>query len=583
MKKLSIVLLTLILLFTTGCGNGGKPTKKQLTAEQTKFEEYLKDELIYYISLSKLNAHYAFKDLAPYGMENMEASLGSAQGYDYVALKESLGKLNAINKEWLTAQYQNTYDRYKLAIEEKLEFEGLDDYYFHFSPSFQTIYTILTLFTDFDIRNEQDIKDIIAYVVDSERYLDDCIELTKKQIEKGIIQSNDTLQGIIEQCQTFIGSGNKNAVTVIISKGIDEFDGISSEQKTEYKNQLKEAVNNHLMGGLKKVIALMKSTIGKATNSGTYSNWPDGKKYYEALLKTKTSSKMSAEQTKELLEKEIDYCLEQLAILEKADPEIRYSYSTFFDMSDPVEMIEQFKSQMSKFFPDPIVTTYEVDYLDYSISLPSVGGYYLIPPLDDYTHNRIKIGRGANFIMLAHEGFPGHLYQTTYELANNPTPSPILGFMDFTGFVEGWGTYTEYYAYLMITEEIEKAKIDYPTYSNRMDRALLALADILVNYDGLSKSELADYYVNKGWFKGDDEISYSNLIATFYSIVIEEPGFRVAYAAGRIMLLNLKEKAEEALGDKFDLVEFHKVILDTGTSTFEYLETKIDEYIASKK
>ena len=49
------------------------------------------------------------------------------------------------------------------------------------------------------------------------------------------------------------------------------------------------------------------------------------------------------------------------------------------------------------------------------------------------------------------------------------------------------------------------------------------------------------------------------------------------------MLLNLKEKAEEALGDKFDLVEFHKVILDTGNSTFEYLETKIDEYIASKQ
>jgi len=575
MKKLSIVLLTLILLFTTGCGNGGEPTEKQLTAEQTKFEEYLKDELIYYISLNKLDAHFAFKDLTPYGMENMEASLGSAQGYDYEALKESLGKLNAINKEWLTERYQNIYDRYKLAIEEKLEFEGLDDYNFLFSPSFQTVSMLLTSFTEFDIRNEQDIKDFIAYVVDSERYLDDCIELTKKQIEKGIIQSNYTLQGIIMQCQTFIDSGNKNAVTVVMSKRIDQFDGISSEQKTEYKNQLKEAVNNNLMGGLKNVISLMKSSMGKATNSSTYSNWPDGKKYYEALLKTKTSSKMSVEQTKQLLENEIDYCVEQLAILEKENPKLYFSYHVFFEMDDPVEMLEQLKSQMSKFFPDPIVTTYEVDYLDSSISLSSIAAYYLIPPLDDYTHSHIKVRHGADFITVAHEGFPGHLYQATYELANTPAPSPILGYMHFTGFVEGWATYAEYYAYSMSTDEITNAVIDYASYGNRLQRALIALVDILANYDGLSKSELIAYYTNKGW-----EALYAD---AYYSSSIEEPAFRISYATGRIMLLNLKEKAEEALGDKFDLVEFHKVILDTGNSTFEYLETKIDEYIASKK
>jgi len=575
MKKLSIVLLTLILLFTTGCGNGGKPTEKQLTAEQTKFEEYLKDELIYYISLNKLDAHFAFKDLTPYGMENMEASLGSAQGYDYVALKESLGKLNAINKEWLTERYQNIYDRYKLAIEEKLEFEGLDDYNFLFSPSFQTVSMLLTSFTEFDIRNEQDIKDFIAYVVDSERYLDDCIELTKKQIEKGIIQSNYTLQGIIMQCQTFIDSGNKNAVTVVMSKRIDQFDGISSEQKTEYKNQLKEAVNNHLMGGLKNVISLMKSSMGKATNSSTYSNWPDGKKYYEALLKTKTSSKMSVEQTKQLLENEIDYCVEQLAILEKENPKLYFSYHVFFEMDDPVEMLEQLKSQMSKFFPDPIVTTYEVDYLDSSISLSSIAAYYLIPPLDDYTHSHIKVRHGADFITVAHEGFPGHLYQATYELANTPAPSPILGYMHFTGFVEGWATYAEYYAYSMSTDEIANAVIDYASYGNRLQRALIALVDILANYDGLSKSELIAYYTNKGW-----EALYAD---AYYSSSIEEPAFRISYATGRIMLLNLKEKAEEALGDKFDLIEFHKVILDTGNSTFEYLETKIDEYIVSKQ
>ena len=562
-------------MFTTGCGNGGKPTEKQLTAEQTKFEEYLKDELIYYISLNKLDAHFAFKDLTPYGMENMEASLGSAQGYDYVALKESLGKLNAINKEWLTERYQNIYDRYKLAIEEKLEFEGLDDYNFLFSPSFQTVSMLLTSFTEFDIRNEQDIKDFIAYVVDSERYLDDCIELTKKQIEKGIIQSNYTLQGIIMQCQTFIDSGNKNAVTVVMSKRIDQFDGISSEQKTEYKNQLKEAVNNHLMGGLKNVISLMKSSMGKATNSSTYSNWPDGKKYYEALLKTKTSSKMSVEQTKQLLENEIDYCVEQLAILEKENPKLYFSYHVFFEMDDPVEMLEQLKSQMSKFFPDPIVTTYEVDYLDSSISLSSIAAYYLIPPLDDYTHSHIKVRHGADFITVAHEGFPGHLYQATYELANTPAPSPILGYMHFTGFVEGWATYAEYYAYSMSTDEIANAVIDYASYGNRLQRALIALVDILANYDGLSKSELIAYYTNKGW-----EALYAD---AYYSSSIEEPAFRISYATGRIMLLNLKEKAEEALGDKFDLVEFHKVILDTGNSTFEYLETKIDEYIASKK
>ena len=575
MKKLSIVLLTLVLLFTAGCGKK-TPTEEQLATEQAKFEEFLKDEMTYFLSLGKMSAHFALKDLSPYGLEDMEVSIGSAEDMDYAVLKESLNKLKAINRDWLTEKQQNFYDRYKLSTEETLSLEGLGDYDFYFSPSTGTNSNLLTMFTEFDIRNEQDIKDLIVYIIDSERYLNDCIEITKKQIEKGIIQADTTLDGVIKQCEEFINSGNKNAVTVILSTKIDQFDGISTAQKNEYKNQLKDAVNNHMMVGYKNVIALMQATKGKATNNSAYHNWADGKKYYEARLKIKTSSQLSVEQTKKLLENEIKNCISQLVNLGTNNESLWNFDPIDVGMTDAKQILDHLKGETSKYFPAPIETNYEVAFLDPSVTSESVAAYYLNPPMDDYTNNVIKVNPATSntlYTTLAHEGYPGHLYQITYEMANNF--NPLLYFIDFIGYTEGWAVYSESYSYSMAKVNIAEDVAAFDIYNSRLSTAMVALSDILVHYEGMSAEELGTYYTSL-------QLNAAN--APFiYDLVLSDPLMYVPYATGCVMFSDLKEKTEKALGDKFDLVEFHKVILDTGRAPFEYLEKIMDDYIASKK
>jgi len=575
MKKLSIVLLTLVLLFTAGCGKKA-PTEEQRATEQAKFEEFLKDEMTFFLSLGKMTAHFALKDLSPYGLEDMEVSIGSADETHYDILKESLSKLNAINRDLLTEKQQNFYDRYKLSTEETLSLEGLDDYDFYFAPSTGINSNLLTMFTEFDIRNEQDIKDLIVYVIDSERYLNECIEITRKQVEKGIIQADTTLEGIIKQCEAFINSGNKNSVTVILSSKIDQFDGISSEQKTEYKNQLKDAVNNNMMVGYKNVIAFMQENKGKATNNSAYHNWADGKKYYEARLKIKTSSKLSVEQTKKLLENEIKNCISQLIDLGTNNDSLWNFDEIDVGMTDAKQILEQLKGETSKYFPAPVETNYEVAFLDPSVTAESVSAYYLNPPMDDFTNNVIKVNPETNnalFTTLAHEGYPGHLYQITYEMANNF--NPILYYMDFIGYTEGWAVYSESYSYSMAKVDIAEDVAAFDAYNARLSTAMVALSDILVHYEGMSIEELGSYYTRL-------QLNASN--APFiYELVISDPLMYVPYSTGCVMFSDLKEKTEKALGNKFDLVEFHKVILDTGRAPFEYLEKVMDDYIASKK
>ena len=576
MKKLGIVLLTLVLLLT-GCGPS-KPTQgteEQLKAEQEKFEEYLKAEMTYYLSTSKMGAHFALKDLAPYGLENMEVSIGSADESDYNVFKESLGKLKEINRGWLTEGQQSYYDRYKLSLEETLTMEGLSDYSFYFSPSTGTNNNLLTLFTEFELRSEEDIKELILYIIDSERYLDDCIDITKKQIEKGIVQADSTLDGIIEQAEKFINSKDKNSVTVTICKQIDNFSGLSTKAKDDYKKQVKDAVNKYMMAGYEKVVALMKETKGKATNSSAYYNWADGKKYYEARLKIKTSSQLSVADTKKLLEKEINDCINGLVSLATANGALWDMEDVDFGMTDSKEILEHLESQTSMYFPDPVKTNYEVAFLDPSVTAESIAAYYLNPPMDDFTHNVIKVNPATSntlYTTLAHEGYPGHLYQITYEMENNF--NPILYFVDFIGYTEGWAVYTEAYSYSMSKKAVPADVAMFDSYNDRLNTAVMALTDILVHYDGLSVSELEGYYTTLNLNSGIAQL--------VYDIVLSDPLLYIPYSTGCIMMNNLRDKAEKALGDKFDAREFHKVILDTGRAPFEYLETKVDEYIASK-
>ena len=204
MKKIFVCLLSLSLLFM-GCSNSSNDIHSdKAIAEQTKFEEYLQEEFVEYLSSSKIGAHFSVVDLSAYGLEDMEVSLGEVEEYDFEGLKESIKELKSINRNYLTDSQKSYYDRYLTMLELNLEYEGLEDYAFIFSVNSGINTNLITIFTEYVLRSEEDIQDLIVYLEQTRDYIQQCLDMTQKQVDKGIIQSDYAIDGIIEQCERFL-------------------------------------------------------------------------------------------------------------------------------------------------------------------------------------------------------------------------------------------------------------------------------------------------------------------------------------------------------------------------------------------
>jgi uncharacterized protein (DUF885 family) len=198
---------------------------------------------------------------------------------------------------------------------------------------------------------------------------------------------------------------------------------------------------------------------------------------------------------------------------------------------------------------------------------------YLVPAMDNYKNNNIYINGDDKatlstiYTTVAHEGYPGHLYQCVY--FRNKKPAPIRNILNFLGYDEGWATYVEYLSYDY--SGIDKNLADLMAINSRMSLCIYSRADIAIHYEGWSKNTAVSYI--KSLFQ-DEQIAES-----IYDTLLEEPAVYLPYAIGYLEINNLKEKAESKLGDDFNVKDFHKFLLDIGPSQFDIIEDRMDIWI----
>ena len=240
------------------------------------------------------------------------------------------------------------------------------------------------------------------------------------------------------------------------------------------------------------------------------------------------------------------------------------------ELDDPYAVLNQLKEGIAEDFPASGELPFKVNYVPASMEEYMNPAYYILPPVDYLENNAIYINNKHSsddieqFVTLAHEGFPGHLYQTTYFYGKEP--SPIRKLFGFSGYTEGWGTYAEIYAYRLagLDEKMLRLNELNKTYT----LALYCLTDIGINYEGWTFEDTQE-------FLGVDEETCREV----YEMMVEEPALYLAYYGGYLEFVELRDKAEETLGDKFDLKEFHTFLLDIGPAQFEIIEERMEEWM----
>jgi Uncharacterized protein conserved in bacteria len=579
-KKLNICLkntiLLLFLIFSlTGCNS---ILKEKVTTDEA-FAEFTNELFITDISQNTINLHYTISNPSDYGIEDYPVTLGTVSEQSilasYASTEECLKLLKKFNYDKLNSSNQLTYDILTTYLETELEYRDYYLYNSYLGPTTGTQAQLPILLAEYKFNTKRDIDDYLGLLETIDTYYRSIMDFEQLKSDSGLFMNDVIADQIIAQCEAFISDPENNYLLDVFTDKLDEFSTLTDTEKVDYEERHIELLYNNVIPAYQIIINGLKSLKGTGVNEGGLCNFEDGKTYYEYLLKNYVGTGDSPRKVQARIEEEIDSSIKTIQTIVQNNPDILNElYSTDLPESTPIEIIEDLKVKMADDYPTPPNTNYDIKYVHKSLEEHLSPAFYLVPPIDDISNNSIYINNGADYTnlglytTLAHEGYPGHLYQSIY--SNVSEPNNVRSLLGFGGYIEGWATYVEMRSFAYA--DLDKDLLAISQLEQSFSLALYCMVDLGVNYDGWDLDYTGKYLSLIG-------LSDSETISAIYYAVIENPANYLRYYYGYLNFEDLRTKTEKALGRNFNLQDFHQVILEIGPCSFPTLEKYLDIYI----
>ena len=298
--------------------------------------------------------------------------------------------------------------------------------------------------------------------------------------------------------------------------------------------------------------------------------------YYEYLVGINTGSSKRIEQLQKETERQRGFDMAMLHKILASRPELASSGEPDISLKEPTAILEHLKTAMQTDFYPAANSSYELNYVHTSLEDTLAPAFYLTAPIDDISRNVIYLNKGSQysgiqlFTTLAHEGFPGHLYQTTGSCQAGL--SPIRALLGFPGYVEGWATYVEMLSYRYAG--LDETLADMLMYNQSALLSLYASIDMGIHYDGWSYSDMTSFLNGYG-------ITDSGAARSIYELIVEEPSHYLKYYIGYLEFLDLKDYAKETLGEAYSDRDFHQAIIRIGPAPFSILRQYLRTFYTS--
>ena len=564
---LSIFFLVLSIL--SGCSL--IPSSKKTTPED--FDAFTEELFRNELSQNTINLHYTLAYPKNYGIEDYDVSLGSFEMsdiYDYSELEELEKTLKDFSYDDLTDEQQLTYDILNDYIETENTVKDLPLYGELLNPLTGYQSQLPVLLAEYTFRTKEDIENYLALTASIEESFHSIIEYEKARSEAGLFMPDYAAEAIIEQCSTFIEDPENNYMIEVFNDKIDAFSGLSDTERNDYKERNHTIITTNIVNAYRSLIDSLTELKGSGVNEGGLCNFKDGKRYYEYLVKNATGSSKSIKNLQKMTERYIDNCINEMISIAALNPNVLDDIATYsFDLTEPNDILEDLISKISIDFPEPPKVNYTVKYVHESMEESLSPAFYLTPPIDDPSQNVIYINNGSVsddlYTTLAHEGYPGHLYQTVY---TNSSDLPLIrNLFSSPGYTEGWATYVEYYAFGI--SGLEKNLAQTLSLNGSASLGLYAYVDMAVNYDGWDRTDVEEFFAGYG-------IEDKEATDFIYEAMVEDPANYLSYFIGYLEILELKDKAQKTLGDKFVLKDFHDFFLTIGPAPFSIIEKEMN-------
>ncbi len=525
-----------------------------------------------------MNLHFTLKDPKAAGIDSYEITLGSLSGDSPHNQARQLKKLSEELKK---------YSHRSLKGKDRLTCRLLSDYisrqqnlaaypYYDepLTPSGGVTSQLPVLLAEYTFRNTRDIKDYLGLLSQIDTYFLGILDYEQKKADAGLFMSDEACLKVIEGCEVFTEHPDDNFLIDTFSNRLNAMDGLTDTQKNAYLKQHSKVLSDHVIPAYSQMIKGLTMLLGRGHNNWGLCNFPEGKAYYEAVVSADTGCDDSVEdlfsQIAKARREDLMFCQN---LLEKNPKLASQSPKPDAALKEENAMISRLQKEILTDFPAPPQTDVEICHVDPALSEYLAPAFYITAPIDDISHNRIYINDAKNdtdiyyFTTLAHEGYPGHLYQT---ICTSSYGAPeVLSLLNYPGYTEGWATYTEMQAFYYAGLDPDLASL--LQHNQAATLSLYATADIGIHYFGWEKEKIAAFWSEYGV---DDTATVKRIT----DLILEEPGNYLKYYVGYLKFRQMREQF--ALENKsFSVSAFHEAILRTGPSPFSVLEETVRDQL----
>ena len=563
-RAFSVIAGTIGILLLSGC-------QSETSAGQNRqFRQFTKQLFCQELSSNTISLHYTLKNPKEYDIRENEVTFGTFPT-DNKNLLASVENLEEVLK---------TFDYNKLSVENSLTYDVLKCYlnmterdadYILYDEPMGLVSGVQTqlpvILSEYPFYEQSDVDTYLQLMKTTPEYFASLLKFEQKKSKAGLFMSDKMAEQVIEQCKAFRDMGENNYLYSTFAERVQTVTSLSDKQKSDYIQKNARMMKAYVLPAYDNLICVIEKLKGSGKNEQGLCYLPKGKDYYEQVVEASTGSTRSVEEIRDMTRRQMTEDLEAMErVMKISEKEVNASIP-----QNPTSILQDLQTKISTSFPKLPDTTYEVKYVPKAMQDHLSPAFYMIPAIDAYNENVIYVNEAqignntmALFTTLAHEGYPGHLYQTVYFA--NTNPDPIRTVLNFGGYVEGWATYAEMCSYYLAPLTKDQATLLQKNSSIVL--GLYTLADIGIHYDGWSREDAVAFYKKYGI--GDEDN-----VNRIYDLILGSPGNYLKYYVGYVEFLELKKDWVKEYGSQASQKEFHKAVLDIGPAPFKVVEKYI--------
>ncbi len=561
--------------------------QEMAAAEQARFDALMDETFRDSLTASLLTLHYSVSDPAQYGITDYPCTFGefsvSNMQENLMDLQALDSQLSTFNRSLLTDEQILTLDILNEHVDTELSLEGIELYQTPLSSFTGIQIDLPVVLSEYHFYTKKDIDEYLELLSNTDEFFDQILTFEQERSSAGLFCSDAAVDHIVESCQPYMIDADYHLLHTSFLTRLEEFPDLTEEEKNAYIQQNSAILSEQFIPAYKQLADGLSKLKGTGQYEGGLCQYPDGKKYFEYLVRSNTgTSYTNMSDLQNAIEKKNVADIAAMAAIIRKRTELLDQVETFaFSPEDPQEILESLKQEISNDFPEIPDHSYEIKNVASELKDTLSPALYMVPPMDRYNENIIYLNMAEHngvtqhlYTTLAHEGYPGHLYQNVYFYSTNPCPIRCL--MSFNGYSEGWGLYSEFLSYTF-QNGVDPDGARLLMYNASASIGLNALLDLNINYFGWDENQtreyLSDYY----------DVENSNIVSEIYQTLIENPGYYLTYYVGYMEFCEMREQAEKELGDKFDAKEFHKLMLDIGPAPFSVIRSRLEAWLLTQK